>query len=173
VWHESELTYAVAAPTARFGTLVESCRLIHQTLATAIIRLGVPAELAQSRPTPGVGAGACFASPAGGEVTTQGRKLVGSAQLRQGAAFLQHGSVLLHGDQRLVAELTLGSAPASGETTLALAAGRRVSDREAADAIIEAARDWGDHWSPFDTDPHTLVQRYAAKFRDPAWTWAR
>jgi len=173
VWHARELTYAVAAPVRWFGTLAESYRVIHETLVTAVTRLGAPAEIAEARPTPGVGAGACFASPAGGEVVTRGRKLVGSAQLRQGGAFLQHGSLLLDGDQRLVAELTLGPAPVSGETSLSLAAGRSVSDREAADAIADAVRAWGNQWSPFDVDPQAMVQRHAARFHDPAWTWAR
>ena len=173
VWHERELTYAVAAPVDLFGSLMESYRVIHQTLAVAITHLGVTAALAGSRPTPGVGAGACFASPAGGEVVSEGRKLVGSAQLRQGTAFLQHGSLLLEGDQRLVSEVTLGRAPASGETTLSAAAGRGVSDREAARALADAVRSWGDEWRDLDIDPDTLARRHAARFRDPEWTWTR
>jgi lipoate-protein ligase A len=173
VWHEWELTYAVAAPVDRFGTLAESYRVIHQTLAAAITHMGVTAGLAGARPTPGVGAGACFASPAGGEVVSQGRKLVGSAQLRQGGAFLQHGSLLLEGDQRLVTEVTLGPAPASGETTLSVAAGRGVSDREAALALAEAVRTWGEDWGDLDIDPDKLAGRHAAQFRDPDWTWTR
>jgi len=173
VWHAQELTYAVAAPVERFGSLAESYRAIHQTLATAITSLGAPAAIAGARPTPAVGAGACFASPAGGEVLTRERKVVGSAQLRQGGAFLQHGSLLLDGDQMLVSEVTRGATPVSGEITLSLAAGRLVSDREAAEAIAEAVLAWGDAWSPFDLDPQSLVQRHAARFQDPAWTWSR
>jgi lipoate-protein ligase A len=37
----------------------------------------------------------CFANPSWYEITCQGRKLVGSAQLRRGKALLQHGSILL------------------------------------------------------------------------------
>jgi lipoate-protein ligase A len=173
VWHARELTYAVAAPVDRFGSLAESYRLVHQAIAAAISSLGVPAEIAGPRPTPGVGAGACFASPAGGEVMTEGRKLVGSAQLRQGNAFLQHGSLLLDDDQRLVADVTLGAAPASGEITLSLAAGRSVSDREAAAALAEAVRAWGGQWRGFDGDADELVWRHAAHFRDSTWTWKR
>jgi len=173
VWHERELTYSVAAPVERFGTLAESYRVIHQTLATAITRLGATAGLAGPPATPGVGAGACFASPAGGEVVSQGRKLVGSAQLRQGGTFLQHGSLLLEGDQRVVAEVTLGPAPASGETTLSGAAGRGVSDLEAAVALADAVRVWGGQWRDLDVDPQTLAGRHAARFQDPDWTWAR
>jgi lipoate-protein ligase A len=173
VWHARELTYAVAAPVTRFGSLAESYRLVHQAIAAAITSLGVPAEIAGPRPTPDVGAGACFATPAGGEVMTGGRKLVGSAQLRQGTAFLQHGSLLLGDDQRLIAEVTLGAAPVSGEITLSLAAGRTVPVAEAAAALAETVRAWDGRWRPFEDDAEALVRRHAAQFRDSAWTWKR
>jgi len=173
VWHARELTYAVAAPVARFGSLAESYRLVHQAIAAAITSLGVPAAIAGPRPTPDVGAGACFASPVGGEVMTAGRKLVGSAQLRQGTAFLQHGSLLLGDDQRLIAEVTRGAAPASGEITLSLAAGRTVPAEEAAAALAGTVRAWDGQWRVFDDDADALVRRHAAQFRDSAWTWKR
>ncbi|NLM36948.1 MAG: lipoate--protein ligase family protein, partial [Firmicutes bacterium] len=37
----------------------------------------------------------CFATPSWYELTYQGKKMVGSAQLRRGKALLQHGSILL------------------------------------------------------------------------------
>lgn len=173
VWHARELTYAVVAPIERFGSLSESYRAIHRTIAAAIAALGVPAGLAAAVPAPGVAAGACFASPVGGEVMAGGRKLVGSAQLRQGGVFLQHGSLLLEDDQRRVADVTLGDAPPSGETTLSLAAGRLVSDREAAGALTAAFLDWQTDWREPEVDPAALAERHAARFRDPAWTWLR
>ena len=54
------------------------------------------------------GAGACFATPAGGEVMVGGRKAVGSAQLREGVGLLQHGSILLAGRQDVVHAVTRG-----------------------------------------------------------------
>jgi len=67
-----------------------------------------------------VGAGACFASAAGGEVVTaSGAKLVGSAQVRSAGAFLQHGSLLLSAEQDVVACLTRGSAAAPSAAGLA------------------------------------------------------
>ena len=96
VWHEDEVTYAVAAPISAFGSLQASYCAIHERLASALRMLGVPAELAPKNGRPAeLGAGACFASPVGGEVTARGRKVVGSAQVRLGSAFLQHGSILL------------------------------------------------------------------------------
>src|SRR5256885_4494081 len=49
--------------------------------------------------------GPCFAAPVGGEVVVRARKLVGSAQVRRGGAFLQHGSILLDGSQEIIAEI--------------------------------------------------------------------
>ena len=122
-----------------------------------------------------VGAGACFASPAGGEVLALGRKLVGSAQLRQGDAFLQHGSLLLEDDQRLVADVTKGPAPSSGEVTLGEAAGRAVSFTEAAAAVAAELGRWKGTWNEpgSEFDLASLAARHEAHFRDSAWTWRR
>jgi lipoate-protein ligase A len=95
VWHEHEVTYAVAAPIAAFGSLAESYRDIHARLARALCTLGLDARLAPAARPAALGAGACFAASAGGEVLIGGRKVVGSAQVRRGSAFLQHGSILL------------------------------------------------------------------------------
>src|SRR5437667_2389638 len=99
VWHEHEVTYAVAAPIATFGGLRAGYRAIHARLVAALRRLGVEATLAADRPRPPQRLGACFAAPVGGAVLVGGRKLVGSAQVCEGRAFLQHGSILLAGAQ--------------------------------------------------------------------------
>ena len=92
VWHAGELTYAVAAPADELGALRQAYRDIHLVLRDAVRSLGVPAELAPLSRAASVDTGACFASPAGGEVLVAGGKVVGSAQLRRGAALLQHGA---------------------------------------------------------------------------------
>ena len=110
VWHGCELTYTVACPV-ELATLRESYLEIHRMLRDALRSLGVPAELAPSRRAAGVGAGACFAQPAGGEIMVEGRKVIGSAQLRENGALLQHGSILLGDDQRMVGAVTRGAVP--------------------------------------------------------------
>lgn len=60
----------------------------------------------------------CFAVAAPGEVVAGGRKLVGSAQRREGAVLLQHGSVLLEDDQGLAAALLGGGAADGGTAAL-------------------------------------------------------
>ncbi len=182
VWHDAELTYAVAAPAAAFGTLRETYLAIHRTLAYALSELGLAAALA---PAPARAAapdaGACFASPAGGEVVAGGRKVVGSAQLRTRTAFLQHGSVLLSGDQRVVAEVSAGPAPPDGDTSLARLLGRRVSFEEAAERVAAAARSWGGasgghgDWRSIHRGDVILELAAAAAdgYRSEEWTWRR
>src|SRR3989441_23301 len=143
VWHEHEVTYAVAAPIATFGGLRAAYHAIHTRLAAAIRTLGVTATLAPNAPTarPPVRLSSCFATPVGGEVLVAGRKLVGSAQVRKRSAFLQHGSILLDGSQEVVTAISRKPQAASAETTLARALGRPVTFEEVADAIVAA---WGD-----------------------------
>ncbi|MBK9067978.1 MAG: hypothetical protein IPL76_14045 [Gemmatimonadetes bacterium] len=175
VWHARELTYAVAAPLAVLGSLAASYHAIHEGLALALGRLGVAASLAPAGRPLDPGAGACFASPAGGEVLVGGRKLVGSAQLRQGRALLQHGSLLLEDDQATVAAFTRGTVPPGGETTLVAACGRPVAFGEVAAAVAAAFRAWPGQWTEVTGGPvlDAVAASHAARFRDPAWTWRR
>lgn len=173
VWHARELTYAVAAPSACFGTLAETYHVIHATIAAGLRALGVNATLARPGPAVGVGAGACFASAAGGEVLVGGRKLLGSAQLRQGGAFLQHGSLLLEDDQRMLARVTIGDAPPGDEITLVEALARPVRFEEVAARLGAEFRRWSGSWRNDDRDAAELGTMNEARFRDAAWTWRR
>ncbi|HMA44975.1 MAG TPA: lipoate--protein ligase family protein [Gemmatimonadales bacterium] len=165
VWHDAEVTYAVAAPIAAFGTLAESYREIHVRLAAALRSLGVPAQLAPPRRAPGVGAGPCFATPVGGEVLVGGKKLIGSAQVRHGSAFLQHGSILLDGSQDVIRAVSHQPSAVSAATSLTEALGRPVVFAEVADAVIAS---WG---TPFTVLDHPAPASTA--FASPAWTWRR
>ena len=144
VWHEYELTYAVAAPVAAFGSLRHAYYTIHERIAVALRSLGADATLAPHQPPPSGRVdqpASCFATPVGGEVLIAGRKLVGSAQVRKRRAFLQHGSILLDGSQEIVRVVSRLASAVSGETTLSRVLRRRVRFDEVADAIVAA---WGD-----------------------------
>src|SRR3989442_10766116 len=90
VWHQHEVTYAVAAPVGALGSLRESYRRIHEWLAAGLRALGVEATPAPNGPTVPLrpsgsplgsdGPGACLARPPGGQIVVGGRKLVGAAQ---------------------------------------------------------------------------------------------
>ena len=167
VWHEHELTYAVAAPVAAFGTLRASYRAIHERLAAALRHLGAAAALAADRGAPALdrASGACFEAPVGGEVVVAGRKLVGSAQVRHGSAFLQHGSMLLSGSQERLLAVSRQPSAVSTHTTLSTILGRSVGFDEVATAV---AATWGEPVTPSAHPPIRL-----SAFADPSWTWRR
>jgi lipoate-protein ligase A len=99
VLHDQELTYAVVAPVRAVGGARELYQAVHRAIASGLRSLGADVTIAEGRSTLPVDAGPCFRAPADGEVVARGRKLVGSAQVRIGRALLQHGSILLSGDQ--------------------------------------------------------------------------
>ncbi|HET6762822.1 MAG TPA: lipoate--protein ligase family protein [Longimicrobiaceae bacterium] len=109
VLHDRELTYTVAVPDGVLGSPRETYAAVNRALVAGLRRLGVPAQLqgvtGRRAPTPSLAP--CFQEPVEGEVTAGGRKLVGSAQRRQGGVILQHGSLLIETDQREVRALTL------------------------------------------------------------------
>ena len=176
VWHARELTYSVAAPLELFGSLSAAYQQIHQMLASAIGMLGVSPTLA-ARPerATGVAAGPCFAGPAGGEVMVGSRKVIGSAQLQQGSAFLQHGSLLLGDDQSIMHQVTRGEVPESRAAPLSTMLARPVEFDEAAGAIERAARSWTSDWSGPEAagNLESLARLHEDQFRSEQWTWSR
>lgn len=190
VWHARELTYAVIAPVTAFGDDPSRplCRNafneIHAMLLRAVRSLGVSVEMAapaergpmvraQHARAQQVGAGACFANAVGGELVVDDRKVLGSAQVRQGNAFLQHGSLLLEDDQRLVEELTVGAVIRGQETTLREVTGRPVGFVEASLAIARAARKWEGEWQSWTGPSDGDLASVGGRFQDPDWTWRR
>jgi lipoate-protein ligase A len=175
VWHGRELTYAIACPGG-LGSLRDSYLEIHRMLREALAGIGVAAELAPaSRATP-VDAGACFARPAGGELMVGGRKIVGSAQLRQGGALLQHGSIRLADDQIVVAAVTRDeTAPLDTSAALLASGDEDLASGDLAAAIAATAeRRWGGDWEQ-DASTDDVVaesERHAARFRSDEWTWS-
>jgi lipoyl(octanoyl) transferase len=149
-------------------------------ISQALGELGIDAVLASSRRSEPLDAGACFSQPAGGEVLVGGRKVVGSAQLRQGGALLQHGSILFADGQHIVGELMqglVGHDPFSslGEAALPLL-GRSLVVAELAEEIADtAAIRWPGNWNRMTAAGEVIeaASRHYPRFRSPAWTWAR
>jgi len=176
VWHEHEVTYAVAAPLGLLGSLRASYLAIHTRLAAALDALGVRATVAPDRPTarPPDRPGPCFAASVGGEVLIDGKKVIGSAQVRRGGALLQHGSILLDGSQDVIAAVSREPRAASRGTTLSAALGRPVTFQEVAEAVLEAfGRDAGGRQAAPPRPSARPPDRLTAAFLDPAWTWRR
>jgi lipoate-protein ligase A len=84
----------------------------------------------------------CFARTGSYELEVDGRKLVGSAQRRQGAGFLQHGSVMLGArPDRLAHVFPAERDPLGGMTTLEAVLGRRPAFAEVAEALADGFRE--------------------------------
>ena len=102
ILHADELTYAVIGPASDpdlTGSVLESYLRLSRGLVAALEEIGL-ASLARSngaQPDP-ESRPICFENPGPYEILAQGRKLVGSAQVRRKGAVLQHGSLPLMGD---------------------------------------------------------------------------
>lgn len=109
VLHQYEVTYSVSAPFSGpfAGSLVEAYSAIAAALAAGLMRLGLPVTMKERplRIAPGSKA-PCFMVSSEKEILVEGRKVVGSAQMRGQRAFLQHGAIPLKLDYEALAFAT-------------------------------------------------------------------
>ncbi len=98
ILHDRELTYSVALPLAALGgdqAIEPSYFRLSQALLEGLRASGAWVTLARVEPDGGGGHGpACFDRASAHEILLDGRKVVGSAQVRRAGALLQHGSIL-------------------------------------------------------------------------------
>lgn len=126
VLHDDEVTFSVVVRESILpGSVLETCRIIGNGLLQGLRLLGVDASIHSARTSQG-DSPACFDAPSSYEITSGGRKLVGSAQCRQRGCILQHGSIPLRFDNRLVADLL--TPPGHNPTVLAGVLSRRAAD---------------------------------------------
>ena len=178
LFHHREITYSVTAPVPANGSLRESYHAVNCVLLATLSSLGVGAEVAEQRERlPPPGSAPCFELPANGELMFAGRKLVGSAQYRADNAMLQHGSILVHDDQFMVARIaSLPIADIPGAASLVEALGYEPTAREFADALFRIVRrDWDSGATPLPMDDALAVAAAGARRRylDDRWTWRR
>jgi lipoate-protein ligase A len=170
VWHEHELTYCVAAPVAVVGSPRLAYRRINEALLDGLAALGVRADLGTGAVSPR--AAVCFAQPAPGEVVAAGRKLIGSAQRCERGVILQHGSILLDGDQSIVARIFGGTAELPGTVKQQL--GRMPAWPDLESAITRAfERTFGIRLAParLDFTVKARVSELAMLYVRDEWTW--
>lgn len=180
--HHREVTYSITAPIVSGESLAASVRRFNQLLLDALHALGVDArEASASRALRPEGA-ACFAVPSAGELTLDGRKLVGSAQVRQDGALLQHGSILLDDDQGRIAGFVAGPyLPPAPAASLRDALGARAAYEPVRDALLRAVTASS---AAGPTEALVLAPDGAfgglpelddalRQFRDSTWTWRR
>jgi lipoate-protein ligase A len=176
--HNREVTYSVTAPATAGVALRESYERINVILLAALARLGVGASAAEPRTrSPQPNDVPCFAAPSRGELITNGRKLVGSAQWRDAGAFLQHGSILIEDDQSLIPSVTLSDAAVAvpAPATLTLALGRTPPVEEVANALVNAVREIEDQDARAldESEARGYMSAELAHFENELWTWRR
>lgn len=177
VLHDREVTYAVVVPQRAFGGARDAYVAINRGLVAGLRTLGVPAAVATDGSVEALDAGPCFLGPAPGEVTAGGRKLVGSAQARIEGALLQHGSVILGGDQGRLDRMTGRAEPGPGPAAVSDWAPMSAQPNAVAAALLAGCRlAWGGAWAEGgytpdeDIEARRLVdERYATH----DWTWRR
>lgn len=205
ILHTDELTYSVIAPLDEprlAGDILTSYRRLSRALLAALQHLNAdakspiplrsapgtiapdPAPLRQScgyaQGQPPITNPVCFETPSPYELTTaDGRKLVGSAQMRTGDAVLQHGTLPLAGDiARICRYLAAPPAPQrvrARAATLERALGRPVGWDEAAAAMVTgftAALNLvlaPGELTPEERDWSAALR--AQKYARDAWTW--
>ena len=148
VLHEHELTYSLSAAVDRplfTGDILGTYRVISDCIAEALRRLGLAPEMASDgRSAAGTPLEAyCFAAPSRYELLVGGRKICGSAQVRTGGSFLQHGSLLIDIDPARAAAVMRVSAEgvAASTTTLREQLGRAIGADELARVLRGAFED--------------------------------
>lgn len=151
ILHTDELTYSVTVPAdhplAQID-IVTSYRQISAALVDALQRLGLSPQAERATDMPRNPGAVCFEIPSHYEITVEGRKLVGSAQVRRKGALLQHGSLPLTGDLARICDALAYPDDASREAareqvrsravTLSEALGTEVTWVQAADALAAA-----------------------------------
>ncbi len=183
ILHTDELTYSVTASPHEprlAGDILASYRRLSQALLAALQYLGVHAQSRpmqrQARDTHTV----CFETPSHYELTSSdGRKLVGSAQMRAREAVLQHGTLPLVGDIaricRYLAEPPDPERVRARASTLESVLGLPVDWERAADAMIVG---FGaalkltltpDELTPQERDWRDELR--AEKYANDTWTW--
>ena len=113
VLHKNEVTYAVRSPNDEHlaGNVLKSYGNISLALAEGLRLLNIDVEFEQkelssfSQREP---VNPCFNSSSKYELAIQGKKVVGSAQVRKNGVLLQHGSIILNENQREIAYLMPG-----------------------------------------------------------------
>ena len=177
--HHREVTYSVTTALAPDDSVRRWYASITEMLLRALGFLGVDAAVVPSGVRPPLPAtAACFAQPDEGEITVDGRKLVGSALLRQQDALLQHGSILLADDQSMLNAVLPDDelSPAPAATLRRWGTGMPPAPIEVAGALFDALRvTRGVEASTLEVDAGLLEEaaRLEQLYGSEEWTFKR
>lgn len=149
VLHDQELTYSVIVSESHpmMPTSVnESYRVLSMGLLEGFRELGLNAEMVsladeeEKKKFESMGSAACFDSPSWYELVVEGRKVVGSAQVRQLHTILQHGSILLDLDAELLFSVLTFSSDRIRERMMETFKERAVSIKDFSGEVISYDR---------------------------------
>lgn len=177
--HHREVTYSVTAPLDQGDGLRDSYERINRILLLGLRQLGVQASVANPEgPAPLPTDTPCFAAPVRGELVSDGRKLVGSAQWRDGGSLLQHGSILIDDDQSLIELFSLHSDVQEAvpvPATLSGALGRAPEISDVSSALFEAVRSLEDPAASAldESEVRGATMAELPRFQNELWTWRR
>ncbi len=107
-------------------------------------------------------------------MTALGRKLIGSAQVRIGDSVLQHGSIILDGDQDVLRRLRGDDEPVPPPATLRSLLGTVPELEVLSDSIQQGlAGTLGGSWEEDDyrRDEKMAAKELQAHYEDSGWTW--
>jgi len=177
VLHDQEVTYSIVAPARALGGVRAAYRRINEALAVALRSLGASVDIGRTGVVLPLDAGPCFQSPADGEVVSEGRKLVGSAQARFGDTLLQHGSIILAGDQSRLTLLREGTEEHPAPATLWELLGKEVAGTTVHTAVERAMeQEFGGDWAGGGYDSREVASAdrlETERYERRDWVWRR
>jgi lipoate-protein ligase A len=109
VLHHKEVTYSLTSSDTEIFTssLNDSYRIISEALMIGLKKMDLAPSLASPAPQEYIrGNLPCFSYPSRNEVEVAGKKIIGSAQKRVGAKFIQHGSIPLEENDELLTSIS-------------------------------------------------------------------
>jgi len=126
ILHTDEVTYSVSLPANDprvEGDIVESYRRLSRGLLAGLALMGTTIRSDPKDPNqPKDNGPVCFEVPSDYEITSNGKKLLGSAQRRRAGIVLQHGTLPLTGDiTRICGALCYSDEAARDEAKLRVA----------------------------------------------------
>jgi lipoate-protein ligase A len=180
VLHSREVTYSLcSSDSGTFtSTLADSYRLISQALMRGLEKMGLRPSLADAPPVSYVkGNLPCFSYPARDEVEIDGKKVIGSAQKRTGSKFIQHGSIPLEEDDRLLEAVSLLEKDKNEVRMVSLsrALGKQVSFDRAVECLTSGVSEFFNiRLTPkeFNAAERKLISEIEReRYANPGWTF--
>ncbi|MFP3852914.1 MAG: biotin/lipoate A/B protein ligase family protein [Anaerolineales bacterium] len=151
ILHTDELTYAIVLPLSHplaAGGVLPSYQKLSRGLRHGLRELGLDVEVKSQKAAQTIDLSnpVCFEVPSAYELTVQGKKLIGSAQVRRKKSLLQHGSLPLEGDLGRICDVLHFESETEQEHartrlraragTLETLTGRTISWQQASEALV-------------------------------------